>query len=64
MLRPEFVALDSGHYANHRRLPRNRRHPMPDVSNNAMQKLLAFVNELDRRRIFSCAFINSDLLAR
>ncbi len=24
---------------------------MPDVSNNAMQKLLAFVNELDRRRI-------------
>src|SRR6266852_7536779 len=51
MLRPEFVALDSGHYANHRRLPRNRRHAMPDVSNNAMEKLLAFVNELDRRRI-------------
>lgn len=24
---------------------------MPDVSNNAVQKLLAFVNELDRRRI-------------
>ena len=24
---------------------------MPDVSNNAMQKLLAFVTELDRRRI-------------
>jgi hypothetical protein len=24
---------------------------MPDVSNNAMQKLLTFVNELDRRRI-------------
>ena len=24
---------------------------MPDVSSNAMQKLLAFVNELDRRRI-------------
>src|SRR6266487_5024998 len=51
MLRPEFVKLDSGHYANHRRLSRNRRHAMPDVSNNAMQKLLAFVNELDRRRI-------------
>ena len=51
MLRPEFVALDSGHCANHRRHPRNRRHAMPDVSNNAMEKLLACVNELDRRRI-------------